>query len=185
ILLGLACAARQPAWFFAPFYVLLAWRREGRGPALRRAGIAALAALLPNLPFFLWSPGDFIGGISAPMLGALEPYGVGLIRFSLDGVLPLLPRGAYGILSLVAMAGLLTVLWHRWRRLPLGALVFPSLVLWFAWRSLQNYFSFAGVLALAGDEDLLGDGAELRGDAGAAADDREGPRGVDEPAATG
>ncbi len=185
ILLGLACAARQPAWFFAPFYVLLAWKREGRGPALRRTGIAALAALLPNLPFLLWSPGDFIEGISAPMLGALQPYGVGLIRFALDGVLPLLPRGVYGILSLLAMVGLLTMLWRRWRRLPLGTLVFPSLVLWFAWRSLQNYFGFAGVLALSGDEALLGDDEELRGDAGPAADDRERPRGIDEPTATG
>jgi hypothetical protein len=31
-------------------------------------------------------------------------------------------------------------------------LVFPGLVLWFAWRSLQNYFGFAGVFAMIGDD---------------------------------
>jgi hypothetical protein len=156
ILLGLACATRQPAWFFVPFYLLLIWKREGGRSAARRAGIVAVAAILPNLPFFLWSPDDFIEGVGAPMLGALQPYGVGLIRFGVDGVLPLLPRGVYGALSLVAMAGLLIVLWRNWRRIPLSALVFPSVVLWFAWRSLQNYFGFAGILALSGDESLLG-----------------------------
>jgi len=84
-----------------------------------------------------------IAGISAPTLGALQPDGVGLIRFGLDGPLPLLPRGAYRVLSLLAMVGVSTVIWRRWGQLRLGTLVFPSLVLWFAWRSLQNYFSFA------------------------------------------
>ena len=171
ILLGLACAARQPAWFFVPFYVLLIWRREGGRSAARRAGVVGLAALLPNLPFFLWSPSDFISGVEAPMLGALQPYGVGLIRFALDGVVPLFPRGVYGLLSILAMVGLLMALWRWWRRAPLSALVFPSMVLWFAWRSLQNYFGFAGVLALSGDESLLADEEQETGDGGAAGRD--------------
>jgi hypothetical protein len=33
-------------------------------------------------------------------------------------------------------------------------------VLWYAWRSLQNYFCFAGVLALFGDDVLPGDDEE-------------------------
>ena len=155
ILLGLACAARQPAWFFVPFYLILTWRRDGRRPALRRAGILALAGLLPNLPFLVWAPGAFVDGIAAPMVGALEPYGVGLIRFSIEGVLPQLSRGVYGALSVLVLLGLLVVLWRGWRRIPLAMIVFPSLVLWFAWRSLQNYFSFAGLLALSADEGLV------------------------------
>ena len=155
ILIGLACAARQPAWFFLPFYVLTVWKREGRAEALRRTGIAALAFAVPNVPFLVASPGDFVVGVLAPMIAPLEPYGVGLIRFAMDGELPLWPRALYGGLSAIAMAGLLVVLWRGWRRLPNGALAFPSLVLWFAWRSLQNYFSFAAVLALAGDEGIV------------------------------
>jgi hypothetical protein len=36
-------------------------------------------------------------------------------------------------------------------------LVFPSVALWLAWRSLQNYFAFMGVFALIGDESIVGD----------------------------
>jgi hypothetical protein len=155
ILLGLACATRQPAWFFVPFYLLAIWKRDGRREALRRAGIAAAVGAIPNLPFFIHSPGDFLGGVLMPTLGPLEPYGVGHIRFAMDGELPLLARGIYGALSITAMAALLVVLSRSWRKLPNGTLVFPSLILWFAWRSLQNYFSFAGVFAMAGDETIV------------------------------
>ena len=155
ILIGLACATRQPAWFFVPFYLVAVWKSSGRREALRRAGIAAVAGAIPNLPFVIASPGAFLGGVLLPTLGPLEPYGVGLIRFAMDGELPLFARGVYGALSVTAMALLLVVLWRWWRKLPNATLVFPSLILWFAWRSLQNYFSFAGVFAMAGDEAIV------------------------------
>lgn len=155
ILIGLAVASRQPAWFFVPFYVLAIWRRDGRAEALRRAAIVAVAAILPNLPFFLGAPELFLRGVTAPMLTPLEPYGVGLVRFGLDGVLPLWPRAVYGLLTAIALVGLLTLLWRRWRAFPNGAVVFASLVLWFSWRSAQNYFGYAGVFSLLGDETML------------------------------
>jgi uncharacterized membrane protein len=153
--LGVAVAVRQPAWFFAPFWVLAVWKRHGRREALRRAGLAAIVAAIPNVPFFLASPGEFLAGVTAPMIGALEPDGIGLIRFSLDGGLPFLPRPAYAVLAVVVLGGLLAVLWRGWRRLPNGALILPNGVLWVGWRSLQNYFSFAAIFALAADEDLV------------------------------
>jgi hypothetical protein len=159
VCMGLAIATRQPAWFFAPFYVLTQWRRSGGRAALRALGITAVVALLPNLPFFLVSPGDFVNGVSAPLFQPLEPYGVGLIRFAMDGLMPFLPRLGYAVLTVVVLAGLLAVLWRWAQRFPNGALVFPSLVLWVAWRSLQNYFSFAGVFALIGDDTIGSDEA--------------------------
>src|SRR5207237_3058602 len=161
ILVGLACATRQPAWFFVPFYLVAVWKRDGRPEALRRLLIAAVAGAIPNLPFFIASPGAFLGGVLMPTLGPLEPYGVGLIRFSIDGEIPRLARGAYGLLSIAVLVGLIVVLWRGWRRLPNGTLVFPSTILWFAWRSLQNYFSFAGVFAMAGDEAIVAGEADL------------------------
>ena len=157
ILFGLACATRQPAWFFVPFYLIAVWKRDGRREALRRGAIAIVAGAIPNLPFFVASPGAFLGGVLMPTLGPLEPYGVGLVRFAIDGEIPLFTRGVYGALSITALAVLVVVFWRWWRRLPGGAVVFPSVVLWFAWRSLQNYFSFAGVFALAGGEAIVAD----------------------------
>lgn len=163
VLLGLAAAARQPAWFFGPFYLVAVWRRAGRAEALRRTAIAVVAGLIPNLPFFIWSPSHFLDGVFAPMFGPLEPYGVGLIRFALDGELPLFARGVYGGLSALSLVVLIVLLWRYWRRIPNAVLVFPSLVLWFAWRSLQNYFSFTAIFALSGDEGLVA-GDSLRPD---------------------
>jgi len=152
---GLAAADRQPAWFFVPFYLLIVWKRDGRLETLRRGAIALAAFALPNLPFFVADPVSYWSGVSAPMLGDLESYGVGFVRFGIDGVLPLLPRGVYGLLSLVVFVGLLGLLARRWRDLPNAALVFPSVALWFAWRSLQNYFAFMGLFALIGDERIV------------------------------
>jgi hypothetical protein len=152
---GLAAADRQPAWFVVPFYLLIVWKRDGRREALRRGAIAAVAFAIPNLPFAVAGPDVYWNGVTAPMLGALAPYGVGFVRFGIDGVLPLLPRGVYGALSILAFGALLWLLARRWRDFPNAALTFPSVALWFAWRSLQNYFSFVGVFALIGDEAVV------------------------------
>jgi uncharacterized membrane protein len=164
IAVGLAVASRQPAWFGAPFYLVGIWRRNGRAEAFRRAVIVAVAALVPNLPFMIDNPGAFFGGISAPMLAALPADGVGFVRFGLLGALPLLSRTVYGVLAAVSLAALLVVLWRSWRRVPIGALIFPFIPLYLGWRSLQNYFAPIPLLAIAGDDELI---------VGTAADRRE------------
>lgn len=155
IAVGLAVASRQPAWFIAPFYVIAIWKRSGRGEAMRRSAIIVMAALLPNLPFIVDAPQEFFDGISAPMLGALAPYGVGFVRLGIDGPLPLLPRAVYGALSAISFVVLAAVLWRQWRRIPIGAVVFPFVPLYFAWRSLQNYFGSVPLLAMAVDDEIL------------------------------
>ncbi|HEV8534118.1 MAG TPA: hypothetical protein VGR87_00125 [Candidatus Limnocylindria bacterium] len=174
IAVGLAVASRQPAWFVAPFYLIAIWKRDGRAEALRRAGVVAASALVPNLPFIINAPLEFADGISAPMLGALAPYGVGFVRLGIDGALPLLPRGVYGALSGAALLVLALVLWRFWRRMPVAAAVFPFVPLYLAWRSLQNYFGSIPLLAMAADDELLA------GEAAVAAE----PRALGERAAT-
>jgi len=155
IAVGLAMASRQPAWFAAPFYIVGIWKRNGRQEAARRAAIVAVAALVPNLPFMIDNPAAFYDGVAAPMLGALAPYGVGFVRLGLDGAFPLLPRAAYGALAGVSFVTLLAILWRFWRSIPIGALIFPFVPLYLAWRSLQNYFGSIPLLAMAGDDELI------------------------------
>jgi hypothetical protein len=155
IAVGLAVASRQPAWFAAPFYVLAMWKRNGRSEALRRAAIIGIVALVPNLPFMIDNPAAFFDGVGGPMLGALAPSGVGFVRLGLDGPFPLLPRGFYGLLAAVSFITLLGVLWRFWRSVPIGALIFPYVPLYLAWRSLQNYFGSIPLLAMAGDDELI------------------------------
>jgi hypothetical protein len=170
IAVGLAVASRQPAWFAAPFYLLAIWKRSGRGEALRRAAIVAVAALVPNLPFVIDNPVAFFDSVGAPMIGALAPYGVGFVRLALDGPFPLLPRAAYGALSAVSLVTLAAILWRYWRSVPIGAVIFPFVPLYLAWRSLQNYFGSVPLLAMAGDDELIaGTAAERRAPSAASA----------------
>jgi hypothetical protein len=155
IAVGLAMASRQPAWFAAPFYVVGIWKRNGRAEAIRRAAIVLVAALVPNLPFMIDNPAAFFDGVGAPMLGALAPSGVGFVRIGLDGPFPLLPRAVFGGLAAISFITMLAVLWRFWRRVPIGALIFPFVPLYLAWRSLQNYFGSIPLLAMAGDDELL------------------------------
>jgi hypothetical protein len=155
IAVGLAVASRQPAWFAAPFYFVAIWKRDGRAEALRRAVIVAVVALAPNLPFMVDNPNAFFEGVGAPMLGALAPYGVGFVRLGLDGPFGLLPRAVYGVLAAVSFVTLIAVLWRFWRSVPIGALIFPFVPLYLAWRSLQNYFGSVPLLAMAGDDELI------------------------------
>ncbi|HKY51713.1 MAG TPA: hypothetical protein VJP45_10695, partial [Candidatus Limnocylindria bacterium] len=154
VLLGLAFASRQPAWFVAPFYFAVVWQRKGRREAIRRAAIAAAVALAVHLPFVVGAPARLIEGVSAPILAPLEPDGVGLVRFGLAGVGPLLPRVVYGALAVASFVALLVVC-LRWRRvLTSASLVWPFLPLYLAWRSLQNYFVALPLFVLIADEEL-------------------------------
>lgn len=155
VALGLAASARQPAWFFVPFYLVAVWKVDGGREALRRGTIVLAAFVVPNLPFIVDAPQTWIASVLAPMVGPLEPYGVGLVRLGVLGPLPLFPRLVYAALALAALAGLLLLLWKRWTRLPNGALTFPLVPLFFAWRSLQNYFVFLPLMSILRDEDLL------------------------------
>ena len=154
ILLGLAIADRQPAWFVAPFFLLAILQRYGARPALRALAIAAATAILVNAPFLIGDPPRAIGGMLAPMLAPLVSGGVGLMRYGASDIGPAFPRIVYTALSLTAMAGLLVLLWRRPRSLSGAPLVWPLLPLYLAWRSNQNYFAASPLFALIADDEL-------------------------------
>ena len=154
IVLGLAIADRQPAWFVAPFFVLAIAQRFGPRQALRTIVIAGLTAVLVNAPFLFGDPARAIAGILAPVLAPLVSGGVGLMRYGASDVGPALPRLAYTALSLTAIVGLLFLLWRRPRSLSGAPLVWPLLPLYLAWRSNQNYFAASPLFAFIADDEL-------------------------------
>lgn len=150
VLLGLAVAARQPAWLVAPFLIAYSWREGGRAEGLARAGIAAGVALLIHLPFLLTQPLALLAGVTAPALLPLEVWGVGPAKLAADAHAAVVPRAVY-----VAAAGAayLAALWaFAAGRTRGGALTLPLLPLWISWRALLSYFAFLPVFTLAGDE---------------------------------
>ncbi len=176
VLLGLAIADRQPAWFAAPFLLVAIVQTYGIGEAVRRGVIAVVVAVLVNAPFLLLSPGRTIESIFGPLLAPLVSDGVGLIQFGVtDRYITLFPREVYTTFALVILVGLVALLWRRARDVTSAPLVWPFLPLYFAWRSLQNYFAFAAAFTLAADDELAESPALSR----AVAEDvtqRTGPR---------
>lgn len=148
VLLGLGCAYKQYCWFFVPFFVVDAWRTSGWREALRRAAIAGGAFLVPNLPYLWASPHAWWMSLFLPVSEPLFPSGVGGVALAVGHVLPFAPPAVFTALEVGA---LLACLWAyvRWHgTLREAALLLALVPLWFAWRSLPDYFSFAPLFAL-------------------------------------
>jgi hypothetical protein len=63
VCLGLACASKQTAWLFVPFFLTYVWsaeRQEGLWRFLRKVYPVVLVPLLVILPFLLWDATSFI-----------------------------------------------------------------------------------------------------------------------------
>lgn len=149
ILLGLALATKQLAWFSAPFLLALVWRERGWQAAARLlAGAAALFAVI-NAPFFLNAPRAWLAGVLAPQLDPMFPLGNGLIRLSLSGALPLAPAPVYTAMEALALVGALVWYWRNCLRAPALGYALAMVPLFFAWRSLTTYFYFTALPALA------------------------------------
>jgi hypothetical protein len=148
ILLGLACAYKQYAWGFVPFFVVEAILADGWGEAVWRGAIALGAFLLPNAPFLVASPLAWFASLWLPLSEPLFPQGMGVIALSLGHLLPYGSQLLYGLLE-VAVLGATLVAAIRWRRhLGAGLLVLALIPLLFAFRSIPSYFAFAPWLAL-------------------------------------
>lgn len=140
LLLGLALATKQIAWYFIPFYLIMAWRHYGFKEMLYRLLIASGIALIFNIPFIIWNAHSWLAGIIAPVADPMFPMGVGLIDLSVTHLLPYFPGTVYDVLEIGTMLLMLLVYWRICRKYPEIAMLLAVLPLFFAWRSLPSYF---------------------------------------------
>lgn len=148
LFLGLACAVKQHPWFAVPFVVVWVARTivAAKGTPARES-IGAFSAglvagfLIPNLPFFIWSPSAWTQGVLSPALGNLVPDGHGLSSLLSEGLLEL-PPWAYSVLIAVAMVGLLAVYVRFFGRISEALWVLSAVAMYFSYRSLHSYFVF-------------------------------------------
>lgn len=172
VALGLGCAFRQYCWFFVPFFLLDAlladaptlalvgslgerarvWGRSLRAGAARETAIRALillgAFLIPNLPYLIASPAAWWTSLWLPISEPLFPLGVGIVALAKGHLFPYAPAALYTALE---VAALVACLWAqaRWREPLREAVPLLALIpLYFAWRSLPNYFAIVPLLAL-------------------------------------
>jgi hypothetical protein len=148
VLLGLSCAFKQYAWFFAPFLLLAVYQQSGWRTAARYAALTGVAFLAPNLPFIVASPQAWWDSLWLPMSGHFFPSGMGLIALSAGHLLPLAPQQAYTALETAALVAMLWLAARRRAALGDALLLLPLVPLLFAFRSLAQYFAFMPWLAL-------------------------------------
>ena len=146
---GVACATKQIAWFFAPFYLLAVLSRQGWRVALLRSADAAAVFAVANLPFFIADPRAWVAGVTAPAADPMFPRGAGLIFLALNHVLPIWPPLVYTALELGAFAVCLAAAWRARRTSPELGAVLALLPLFFAYRSLFSYFFLLPLFAFA------------------------------------
>jgi uncharacterized membrane protein len=147
--IGLAAGTKQLAWFFLPFYLVLVAQKLGWREALRRLGLICLVFLLLNGPFILKSPVTYVASIAAPMTDPMFPLGIGIVAAFVSGVVPMLPKVAFTLVEMAVWVGAVIAA-ARVRLIPAASgMVLGALPLFFAWRSLVNYFYLVPLLALA------------------------------------
>lgn len=149
VFMGLAIATKQLAWFFLPFYVILVVRRFGWREALRRTGMMIGVFVLVNGLFIAKSPGAYLSSIMGPMSDPMFPMGIGVISLFVTGVLPMAPKLAFSAAELGVWVGSVYAFWRSRLLVPASVAALGALPLFFAWRSLVNYFYLVPILALA------------------------------------
>jgi|GEM_PF-642728 hypothetical protein len=147
-LLGMACAYKQYAWFFLPFFALDILLSYGMRETFWRGLLTFSSFLLPNLPFLIANPHAWVQSMLLPMNGSFFANGMGIIALSIGQIVPYAPPLLYASLEVLALLAALVAM-ARWRsRLGDGVLVLALLPLFFAFRSLPDYFAFTPWLAL-------------------------------------
>jgi uncharacterized membrane protein len=150
LILGLAAATRQQAWFFAPFLLYLGYRTGGWADLRMRAGLAVATFLACNAPFIVQSPANWLAGVLGPMADPLFAQGIGLIALAIAFTKGHLgPPLLYAVLEVLALIGAFRF-YMRWCLAAPGlAMLLPLMPLALAWRSLHTYFLILPLLATA------------------------------------
>jgi hypothetical protein len=163
---GLACSYKQVPWLLAPFILirlLIDDEDPDPRPPLVRAlaffGIAGALFATLNGPFMLADFPAWAAAVFQPLTGHLVYLGAGLASVTQLGLVEL-PKPFYATASLLVMATLALLYAAHFRSWRHTLWLFPGLVLWFSYRSLQSYFAYWVPLLMAV---VVTEAAERRG----------------------
>lgn len=150
LLLAFAASYRPQPIIIATFMGVMAYHEYGL-PYLKRwvlTGLAATAAI--NIPFALWTGvGRYWEYITIPISISIPPGGVGpaiLVKYGIVSVNPLTIKPFFTVAVFFAWFTSLLVVYLFYEDLGAGMYALPGIVLWFHWRSLQNYMLWIPLL---------------------------------------
>jgi uncharacterized membrane protein len=148
VFMGLALCINQVPWFVFPFVVvgiaIEAARRRGRArsglyAAARYTVIAAVVALIPNVPFIYWDAHAWLRGILTPLVRQTVPAGQGLIALALYQHAGGGSLKVYSAITLLAALTVLIAFVAHYPRLRSVAILLPAVPLLLATRSYGSY----------------------------------------------
>ncbi len=148
LLFGLAAGIKQQPWLLAPFLLVWIWNAHRDEPRGRQAyalaefgALASLGFLALNLPFMVWDFRAWLAGVVLPFHAQLVAYGSGISLLTQTGIVAL-PKGFYTVSTFGVWGVLWLVYALHFRSLKHTLWIAPAIVMWFAYRSLQNYFIY-------------------------------------------
>jgi hypothetical protein len=148
--MGLAVATKQTAWFLLPFYLILLFRTVPLKKLLYATAVIAGIFLAMNLPFAVMDLRLWFSSLMSPMTDPMFPLGVGAITLVNGGLLDIRSSLPFTVGEVFVFAVALIWYYRNCRRYPQLGPMLAILPLFFAWRSLWNYFFYSAIMALAG-----------------------------------
>lgn len=156
LLYGIAAGTKQQPWLLAPFLLIWVWkvRRESDYPARLRAvtefaAIGSAGFLALNVWFMTWDFQGWLRAVLLPFREQLVPFGSGISLLTQTGLADL-PKDFYTAATFGVWGVLLLAYALYFRTLKHAIWLAPAIIMWFGYRSLQNYFVFWTPIAFVG-----------------------------------
>ncbi len=148
LLYGLAAGTKQQPWLLAPFLAVWVWNVQEDQPRARRVravaefgAIASVGFLMLNLPFMAWDFPAWVRGVLLPLRDQEVSFGSGISVLTQVGIADL-PKSFYTLATFGIWGLLLLIYMLHFRTLKHVIWLAPAIIMWFAYRSLQNYFIY-------------------------------------------
>jgi hypothetical protein len=147
--MGLAATSKQLAWFFVLFYLILILRTIGWRRCFQVGTVIGVVFLVTNVPFVVGGPLTWLKSVFAPLVDPLFPVGVGIVSFSIAGIISPGMHLMYTLMEIGVLLACLVWYYYRCGKYPDSGLALAVLPLFFAWRSFSIYMSTAAILVFA------------------------------------
>jgi uncharacterized membrane protein len=152
-IIGLSFSIKQIPWLIGPYIAVWLYMSSPdldmfQQRVYHTLSFGFVGFLIPNIPFLVTAPVEWLGGVLTPVAGgaALTMQGIALSSLVTHDLI-YLPR-SYFVLSIISAYALTVLLYIIWfDKIKWIAWILPSVVLFFHYRSLLAYYIYVPILS--------------------------------------